>query len=188
MVRLNLVPEKVRAAAALFVVMMLGVAVYAVVALIAGWYFVVLQGNLTKVNKQVADVRIELSSPALQETVKEVAKFRAQETELKIKSEQVNVLRKRQVYLARLLDVIPDLLPPRVWLTRIDQSDDGKGGRRVLLEGFAAGPESLGEFISNLESNGLVTKLRMDDSPTKAIQFFRDVVKYRLSFVFEEQL
>lgn len=188
MVKLNLVPEKVRAAAALMVIVMVGLAVYVLLAGGVGWAYFSLRAQLKEVRQQSDLVRAELDSPELRDTVKEVELFTAQNADLNVKKELVNLLRKRQVYAVRLLDVLPDLLPPRVWLSKIDQTEDARSGRRVMVEGFASGPEPLADLVANLESHGQVSKLRVDDSPVKATQLSREVIKFKLSFTFEDLL
>lgn len=188
MVQLNLLPEKVRAAEALRKIILVGVAVYGVLALGLAWRFVAARSELALVQTGIDALRAELESDALKRTVAEVQRFTTEQADLKTKKSQVDVLRNRQVNLVRMFDTLPDLLPPTVHLTSLFVREE-KGEMRFVVEGLAGTPEAVADFYVQLESHGLVLKPSLDDAPKyvdNVAGLGRDAYKFTMSFLFEE--
>ncbi len=187
MININLVPEKVRAGEALKVIMLLGSLSLVIPLLFWSWRFVVAKAELSGVEEEIDKVVAELNSPQLKQVVEEVEQFTRDRANLDSKRSLVDALRKKQVVLVRMLDAIPDLLPRRAWLTKMEVKEE-KGVRRVAMEGMSEVPEAVADFYVGLEAHPVVKKLAMDDPPKTDRYRGVDIVKFKLSFEVEETL
>src|SRR5262245_7655516 len=119
-VQLNLLPEKVRAAEVLRRIVLIGAAAHLLLVGLVGWRVLAARARLAKVQAGIDAVMAELNSEKLRRTVEEVERFTREKGDLAAKRSQVDVLRKRQATLVRLLDTLPDLVPPTVFIKKLD--------------------------------------------------------------------
>jgi Tfp pilus assembly protein PilN len=187
MVNINLLPEKVRSAEILKIVVVLGLASLALPVVFWAYRYTQANAELAAVEKQIDSVNADLNSPQLKQVVAEVEQFSKNAADLDTKRSVVDTLRKKQVVLVRLMDVLPDLIPARAWLTRLDVKDN-KGAKNASLEGNALSADVLAELYTNLEANPVVKNLKMDSSPMAGQANGHDVLTFRLSFDVGDQL
>jgi Tfp pilus assembly protein PilN len=187
-VKLNLLPAKVREAELLRLVFILGIAVYILAVGLLGWRYTVSVGVRSGVEAKISKVEAELVP--LKAIADEVRKLTDEKTEQDAKKAKLGELAKRQAYLVRLLDALPDFMQGgQVWLTILDQTVEKGGARRISLEGNAASIEAWADFYNSLESQSLVSDLKIDTSPsvfTQLIVKLRKVYHFKISFILKE--
>jgi hypothetical protein len=161
MIKLNLLPEKVRAAALMRVIIAVGIAVYLVGLLGLGFRYTQARARLNEAQREVDAVNAELNSPELINTVQAVEKFTQDKADEQAKASVVESYRRQQVVLSRLLDSLPDwTMSSQVWFDHLTV-DAIKGG--VILEGDAVDALCFARFYTLLESQPLVSKLTLAD-------------------------
>ena len=187
MIKLNLLPEKVRAGERLQLILLLGAALYVVFMLGLAVRWNAARARVAVVEREVEAVNAALNAPELQQTVAEVARFTKDKGEVSAKASQVNELRKRQATLVRLVDTLPDwTLGGQIWFTRVDVRDD-RGGKTVALEGAAVSNEAFARFYSQMESQPLVKKLVLESAQAlPGIDRGQKTAHFKLSFGLEE--
>lgn len=184
MVKLNLLPAKVRAAEVLRLAVLLGMAVYLVLIGILAWRYAVAKQALAEVGVKIAKVEAELKP--LQVIADEVKKLSAEKNEQEAKKSKLSELTRRQVYLVRAMDLLPDLMQGgQVWLTGFDQ-DAAKGIRRIILDGKAVSPAAWADFYDNLDAQALIGELKIDAPMTSAFESGRAVYAFKVSFVLKD--
>ena len=187
MVNLNLLPQKVRDAEQLKLAVMLGVGGYALVIMLLGWRLLALHAGKAAVQVELDALVAELNSPALKKTVDEVEVFAKEKSERDAKRSVVDKLRERQVFFLMVLDMLPDLLVGSdVWLTQMD-SQDGKEGKRIILEGQAATPEDWAAFYGALETQAGVKRPQIEEPLKPKNAMGRNVSQFKVSFLYERE-
>jgi Tfp pilus assembly protein PilN len=185
MITINLLPEKVRTAEKLKKTVALGSIFYILVAAAVGWQYWRKDQEVKVVQAEIKKLQIELDSPKLTDVVKEVEKFSMDKDDLKTKKAILDSVRLQQAFWIRLLDVIPDLLPERVWVTKLDTIRE-RDRVKVVLEGNAESPEVFADFYSNLEAHDLISEPNVKDSLSSTTVFGKRVVKFKVEFFVEE--
>jgi Tfp pilus assembly protein PilN len=183
MIKLNLLPEKVRAAALMRLIIVLGVVVYILGLLGLGFRYTQARARYNEVQHEVDAVNAELNSPALISTVQAVEKFTQDKADEQAKASVVESYRRKQVTLARLLDSLPDWTESgQVWFDHI-LADADKG--TVTLEGDSMDPLAFARFYTLLGSQPIVTKLAMPDKGTMATVRGYSVMHFKVTFSVE---
>lgn len=186
MIKLNLLPEKVRAGERLQLILIVGAIFYALGIVLLGWRWAAAKHRVSVAAEEVAAVQAQLDAPELREAVQAVDRFTKDEKEKTDKASVVNALRKKQVALIRLLDALPDwMMDGQIWVTRLEVTS-GVGERKVTLEGRAVSPLAFAHFYTNLETQPIVKKLSLDTAPANAPVAGRPAVSFRVSFSLEE--
>jgi Tfp pilus assembly protein PilN len=183
MIKLNLLPSKVRAAEALRLILILGVVVYVVAAVGVAMRWTQAKARVAAAQLEVDAVNAELNAPNLISTVQAVEKFTKDKADEQAKASVVNTYRKQQVALLRLLDALPDWTSAGdVWLEKIT-ADNNSG--KVTLEGAAMGSLAFARFYGMLENQALVKGLKMPDKSTvKAVRGI-NAYGFKLEFTLE---
>jgi hypothetical protein len=185
MIKLNLLPQKVRDAERLQLIVIAAVAVYGLGVAFLGWRWGAAKHRVSLVDDQIAEVQRQLDAPELREAVQAVDRFTKDEKEKSSKASVVNVLRKKQVTLLRFIDALPDwMVDGQVWLTRLEVQSTSE--RKVFMEGQAISPLAFAHFYTNLENQPIVKKLNMDNAPSQVTAKGKPVVSFRISFTLEE--
>lgn len=187
MIKLNLLPEKVRAAELLQLILLGGVGLYLLFLVGLGLRWNSARARVAVVEREVQAVYEALNAPELQQTVKEVERFTKDKSEVSSKASQVNELRKKQATVVRLVDALPDwTMGGQIWFTRVDLRED-KGSKAVTLEGGAMSNLAFARFYTQLEGQPLVRKLALDAAPTAATnERGQPVYHFKVSFGVEE--
>lgn len=184
MVKLNLLPAKVRSAELLRLAALGGMAVYLALFGVLAWRFAVAKQALAAVDVKIAKVEAELKP--LQAIAEEVKKLSTEKKEQDANKSKLGQLALRQAYLVRVLDLIPDLMQGgQVWLLNLDQVAD-KNQRRVTLEGRALSLEAWADFYNNLESQALVDGLKIETPPALYLEPPRKMYNFKVSFVLRD--
>src|SRR5882724_639498 len=150
MVNINLVPEKIRSAETLKVIVMLGVLSLAVPAAFWVMQYQAKRAKLASVEKQLQGLVDELNSPTLKNVVAEVEQFSKDQSNLDTKRSIVDQLRKRQILLLRLLDLLPDVIPPKSRISVLSVADE-KGAKKVTLTCDFMTLDAIASAYENLE-------------------------------------
>lgn len=187
MIKLNLLPEKVRAAERLRLILLLGAAVYVLFLLGLALRWNSARAKVAAVELEVEAVNRALNAPELQQTVREVERFTKDKGEVSAKGSQVNELRKKQATLVRLLDALPDwTLDGQVWFIKVTVTED-KGAKQVVLDGAAVSRLAFARFYTNLESQPLVKKLVLDGAGVRvAAERGLPIIGFKVTFTLEE--
>jgi hypothetical protein len=186
MIRLNLLPEKIRARERLMLIVALGILVYVLALLGLGWLWAMDVARVRAVRAEAAAIQRQLDSPELREAVQAVERYTRDKNEKNEKASVVNALRKRQATLVRLLDSLPDwTLNGEIWITRLE-AKEGKGGNpAVLLAGTATSALAFAHFFTNLDSQPLVSGLKISTAPRVEKNGQRELVSFQVSFDLE---
>jgi Tfp pilus assembly protein PilN len=186
MIKLNLLPEKVRAGETLKLIILAGVAVYVLGLLLLGWRWMAANAKVNAVKAEAAAIQAKLDAPELREAVEAVDRFTKDQKEVKDKASVVNILRKRQVGLLRLLDQLPDwMLGGQVWLQSLEVSPE-KNDRKVTIQGRAVSASAFALFFTNLEAQPIVTKMTLVAPPRLLNELGQKVHSFTVSFILEE--
>ncbi len=184
MVKLNLLPAKVRAAEILRLAVIAALAVYLVLFGILAWRFAVAKQALAAVNTKIEKVEAELRP--LQVIADEVKKLSAEKNEQEAKKSKLGELTRRQIYLVRALDLLPDLMQGgQIWVNNFDQVVD-KNTRRITLEGRAISAEAWADFYDNLEAQNLISDLKIDVPLNNTTENGRVVSTFKVSFILKD--
>jgi len=184
-VKLNLLPAKVRAAELLRLAVMGGVIFYLLLAGVFAWRYAVGVAAVHEVEAKIKKVEEELRP--LQVINDEVKKLTAEKTEQEAKKSKLAELTRRQAYLVRVMDLLPDLLQGgKVWLTELDQLAAKGTERRVLIEGRAHSIEAWADFYANLESQNTLGDLKIEVATSAERVNQRTVYKFKVSFVLKD--
>lgn len=186
MVGINLVPERVRSAEKLKIIIAVGVVAQALPILFWLWRYGGVKAELSLVEDEIIKVNSELASPQLKNVVAEVEQFTQDRQNLESKRSVVDVLRKRQSTFVRLYDVLPDLVPRRSWLRKMETISD-KGKTKIQVEGTAMAPEVVAEFYSALQSHPSIKDAEMTESPkVTTLPGGSEAVTFKLKFSAED--
>lgn len=184
MVKLNLLPAKVRAAELLRLAALAGMAVYLVLFGILAWRYAVAKQAQAAVEVKIAKVQAELKP--LQAIAEEVKKLSNEKKEQDANKSKLNQLAQRQAYWVRVMDLIPDLMQGgQVWLVAVDQMPD-RNLRRISLEGRALSLEAWADFYNNLESQALVDGLKIETPPAIYVELPRKSYTFKVSFILKD--
>lgn len=184
MIKVNLLPEKVRAKEGLRRNILLGSALLLAVGFGIGAFYYQKVAALKAVQQQITRIHAEMESPELKKVVQAVSEFTLQRQELDSQQAVVNAIRTKQVALLKVMDVLPDVLAPRMWLSDVTATLE-KGGFKVVVRGFGSSSQEVALFFSNIENLGIFKAVNMDDCCTVANQLGTKVVNFTVSFIFE---
>ncbi len=137
------------------------------------------------VNSQIEAVKKEMESPGLKTVVQAVEEFTAERASLDSKTALINKFQKQQVYWVTILDELPDLLPPQVWLTRVSSSGNPPKAR-LVLQGEALSAEQVAQFYSNLQDQGF-GDVSLDSPPSPGQVMGTPVENFTISFSVEDK-
>ncbi len=167
MIKLNLLPAKVRAAEALRLILLVAAAVYLLAVLGIAMKWTQAKARVAAAQREVDAVNAELNSPALLSTVQAVEKFTKDKADEQAKASIVEAYRKQQVGLLRLLDALQDWTASGdVWLEHVG-ADNGTG--QVTLDGSATSTMSFARFYGMLENQPLVKGLKITQKPSSRL-------------------
>jgi Tfp pilus assembly protein PilN len=167
MVNINLVPEKIRSTENLRLIVMVGAISLVLPALFWGYRYQGKRSELAQAEQEVKALNAELNSDALRNVVTEVEQFTKDQGDLTIKRSVVDQLRKRQVLLLKLLDMLPDIVPGTARIKRLAVTDV-KGAKQVELGCDFNAKDGVATVYENLEASSLVGSLQLTTNPTVA--------------------
>ncbi len=149
MIEINLIPQKLKKAKQMQLLVMGGVVIAG--AIVAG-----LAGILIMQTKQMADIdsqikRIDAESSSLQDKIAEVKKYDAADAAFKVKMAIVERLLKDQSFWPEFMDQLSALMLPDMWLTAITQGKDKDDGVIIQVTGRALSKVIVADFIKRLE-------------------------------------
>jgi len=167
MVNINLVPEKLRSAEALKLIVVLGCLSLTLPAAFWALRFQAKRAELAAVEHELDLLNAELVSPQLKQVVADVEQFAKDQSDLDSKRSNVDKLRGRQMMILKLLDMLPDIVPRKARIKTMVVSDE-KGAKKVDLSFEFAAIESVAAVYENLEASPLVDKLELVSGPEAA--------------------
>jgi len=186
MIKLNLLPQKVRDGERLQLVIIVGVIVYAAGIMLLAWRWGAAKHRVSLMDDEIAEVQRQLDAPELKEAVQAVDRFTKDEKEKSDKASVVNALRKKQVTLLRLLDSMPDwMMDGQVWIQNLEVTVNG-ADRRVVMDGEAISPLAFAHFYTNLENQPIVKKIAVEAAPVLKPDMGKSVLSFKISFALEE--
>jgi Tfp pilus assembly protein PilN len=157
MIEINLIPQKLKKAKQMQVMIMLGI-------FIAGCVAAAMVGVLTLQYKKMAEIdsqikKIDAESASLADKIEEVKKFRGLDDAFTKKKAIVDKLLKDQSFWPSVMDRIGELVLPDMWLTDIEQSKDKDDSVMLTLTGNALSKVVVADFIKRLEESPGVADL-----------------------------
>ena len=164
MVNINLVPEKLRSAEALKLIVVLGCLSLTLPAAFWALRYQGKRAELAAVEHDLDSLNAELVSPQLKQVVADVEQFAKDQSDLDSKRSSVDKLRGRQVMILKLLDMLPDIVPRNARIKTMAVSDE-KGAKKVDMAFDFAALESVAAVYENLEASPLVDKLELVSGP-----------------------
>ena len=144
MIKINLLPreERIRRKP-LDTTFILGAVCAAVLALAMAWGWFWLNGEVSRVQSNIAQTQADLRR--FDELAKQVERFRAEKQKLQEKIKIIETLVSAQTGPVRVLDEVSKAVPNDVWLTAFNRT-----GRRVEISGIAFSPFQVADFMKNL--------------------------------------
>jgi hypothetical protein len=189
MVNINLVPEKIRSAENLRIIVMVGALSLVLPALFWGYRYQGKRSEEAQVEKDLSALQAELDSDALKTVVMEVEQFTKDQADLDSKRSVVDTLRKRQVMLLRLLDLLPDIMPGTARVRNLKVADS-KGTKGVELTCDFLAVDGVATVYENLEASSMVANLELATNtmqPTVDNATGRNVITASYKFVLQDQ-
>ena len=181
LVQINLVPDKIRSGETLRVIVLVGVVSLFLPVLFWAYRYQAVRAERVAVEKELQGLKDELASPQLKQVVAEVEQFTRDEADLAAKRSVLDQLRKRQVMILRLLDLMPDLLPADSRLRSMNVTDAG-ATKHVELGVVNRTNDAVAEVYNNLESSSLIGKLQMTEGPSPVVVGGRNMVRATYTF------
>ena len=180
MIRVNLLPEKVRNAEGLRTDIILASIALALV--VGGILYLYQQGlsGLHAIQKERAAVDAEKNSPELKKMVADVEEFAKQDKNFHDQLANLNRFREKQVFYVKLLDMLPDLVPDNAFLTDVNEASD-KGAIKVTVKGNAMTPDDVSKFYMALEGQGF-KNLSLDAPATPGTVLGETYYGFTISF------
>lgn len=186
MIKLNLLPQKVRDAERMQLIVLLGALAILLGLAGLGWRWMLARAAVAAVQQSIDAVQAELNAPELREMVQAVDRFTRDEKEKSDKASVVNALRRRQATLPRLLDALPDwMMGGQAWLQAMEVKVE-RAERRVELQGQALSPLVFANFYTDLGSQPVVKGLKIESPPVAVVERGRSVMAFRVSFTLED--
>jgi type IV pilus assembly protein PilN len=116
--------------------------------LFIGWRYWAVSRESTRLDAEIAASQQETTR--LHSIIEQVQQFEQRKAQLQQRVVLIEQLRKGQSGPVHMLDQISRALPPMLWLTELKQA----GPNDVVIDGKAATPTGLPDFVSNLEASG----------------------------------
>jgi Tfp pilus assembly protein PilN len=185
MVNINLVPEKIRSAENLQVIVMIGALSLLLPVLYWGYRYQGKRAELASAKADLDALNAELSSPQLKQVVADVEQFTKDQAELDTKRSVVDQLRKRQVLLVKLLDLLPDIMPreSRVFTLKVT---DVKAAKQVEMACEFRATDAVATVYENLEASPLVSALEMSNAMSTKVVGGRNVITATYKFMLQD--
>ena len=148
MIEINLIPQKVKKAKKMQMVIM--GAVFAGVVMAAGMLAFVFywQSKTSAIESQIK--KIDAESASLQDKIEEVKRFRSMEDVYNKKKAIIDGLMLQQSMWPELLDRVGEMLLPDMWLTELNQVSEKDTGVEIHIEGEAMTKVMIADFIKRL--------------------------------------
>ena len=158
MIRINLLPvREARQRASLRQQgMLLGAALVAAI-VISGLLHTAIAAQLSSERQRVVAAQAELAK--LEETLKEVERFRGEKEDIEQKLSIIARLEESRRGPVRIMDEIATRIPDRMWLSRMKLS-----GGALELEGFGIDNEVIAAFLTSLEQSKFLTNVELKQS------------------------
>ena len=186
MVNINLLPDKIRSAESLKIIVLVGACSLALPVLFWSGRYQGARADLAQVDSELKELRLELESPQLKQIVAEVEQFTKDQGDLDAKRSVVDTLRKKQVTLLRFLDMLPDIMPKNAKITVLTVTD-GKGGKEVSLTCDFLGLDSIAAVYESLEASPQIDRVEMATAPSSKKGNGRNTMTAAFKFVLVDQ-
>ena len=158
MIRINLLPvrEARQRASMRQQGIMLGAALLAAI-VVSGLLHTAIAAQLSSERQRVVAAQVELTK--LEETLKEVERFRTEKEDIEQKLSIIARLEESRRGPVRIMDEIASRIPDRMWLKRMKLS-----GGALELEGFGIDNEVIAAFLISLEESKFLTNVELKGS------------------------
>lgn len=182
MIEINLIPQKVKKAKKMQMVIMgagLGGAVVVAGMLAFVFYW---QSNTAKVESQIR--KIDAESASLQDKIEEVKRFRAMEDIYNKKKAIIDSLLVEQSMWPELLDRIGEMILPDMWLIGLSQDRIKDEGIVIKIQGYALSKVIIADFLKRLESSSRIMDLAAAQIGESIVDNI-SVVSFDISFIYK---
>ena len=153
MIRINLAPPSTKKARPTFssgsgvnLGLVFGVVFAAVIVLLGGYWWKV-SSEIARLNGQIAVAEAE--KIRLAAVITEGQRYKREKEELESRVNAIEQIARDQARPTYLMDAMVDVLPPDLWLSRIEEK-----GQQLRLAGTTYSSVALSDFMSNLKASG----------------------------------
>lgn len=161
MIKINLAPVSTKAkarAAALHVNLGLVFgALGLLVVVLVGAYWWMLSSDVSALRLDIEQGKRELAR--LAPVIEEGRRYRQEKEELERRVNAIEVVARNQTRPAYFLDSLADLLPPDLWLTRVEEKS-----QQLRLAGTSYTSVALSDFMANLKASGKFKEVDLVES------------------------
>jgi type IV pilus assembly protein PilN len=119
-----------------------------------GW---ILAAEVERIQGEVAQNKQEIAR--LKPIIAEGQRYRQEKEELESRVNAIEVVARNQARPVYLLDSLVDLLPPDLWLTRVEEKS-----QQLRLAGTTYSSVRLADFMANLKASGKFKEVDLVDS------------------------
>jgi Tfp pilus assembly protein PilN len=158
MIEINLIPQKVKKAKKMQMVILAAGAGGAVIAVGMLAFVFYWQSKTAAIESQIK--KIDAESASLQDKIAEVKRITAMEDTYKKKKSIIDSLLLAQSMWPELLDRVGEMLLPDMWLTSLQQDRLKDEGVIIKIQGLALSKVVIADFLNRLESSSLIMDLK----------------------------
>jgi Tfp pilus assembly protein PilN len=182
MIEINLIPQKVKKAKKMQMVIMGGVFVAAIAA--AGMLAFVFfwQSKIAKIDSEIK--KIDAESASLQDKIAECKSFTAKEDVYNKKKAIIDSLMVAQSMWPELLDRLGEMMLPDMWLITLQQSKLKDEGVVINIQGYALSKVIIADFLKRLETSTRVMDLAAAQIGERLVDNI-SVVFFDISFLYK---
>jgi len=117
-------------------------------------------GQIAAEQRRINEAQAQLKE--LEATRAEVERFRQEEQEIERKLGVIARLERDRSSQVRALAQISDVIPKRMWLTKLEMKDG-----QVAVEGISLDAEIVAEFLTKLEDSSMFEAVELDETTLK---------------------
>ena len=146
-----------------------GILFVVVLGALGAWWWS-LDGEMTRLNQEIADNRREVDR--LKTLIAEGQRFKREKEELERRVNAIDAVARRQTRPVYLFDALADMMPKDVWLTRVEER-----GPVLRLAGMSYSSIALSDFMANLKASNKFAEVDLVESrqdltkPVRTITF-----------------
>ena len=159
MIKINLAPPttKVRATAPGVNLALVFGALAVLAVILTGGYWWKLSGDTAGLRAQIEQNQKELTR--LAPVIAEGQKYRQEKEDLERRINAIEVVARNQARPTYLLDSLADMIPPDLWLTKVEEKT-----QQLRLTGTSYTSVALADFMANLKASGKFKEVDLVDS------------------------
>lgn len=185
MIKINLVPVKVKKKRTEFFIISGVIGFFVVVGMVLFYIYVTRLAVVNDLNKQIEEVQKE--SEAYQDKINEIKDIQAKKDSLTAIKKTIQGISEVQRKVLAAVDQSAANLPDGVWLTKLTQGSGNETNKYTLL-GYAASMGQMQSYVSNLQRpGGLLKEVTFDEKAYLAAAGGTIVYQFEINFRVTDQ-